>query len=208
MINNQKMQIALGLPIWIEGFKDGVPRKAYPITLENLMDANVYLSAFDNSDLYKNFKDKNATMCMARFFSLAFKVDDADELYKLLENIDGENFSEIINDIKSISGIKDPQEGTTEQSGGGNTIDWNVAVNSIPLYTSTPIGEIKNMTLIQLNKTLELIGKRINYEYKYNTIDMVKEPNKYIKESDHPLYSEQEVTSTKLTLKDIAGFMQ
>lgn len=207
MVRNQKMEIALGLPVWVEGFKDKMPRKAYPITLEDLMDANAYLSSFDNSDLYKNFKDKNATICMARFFSLAFKIDDEEELYKLLENIDAENFGELVSDIKFISGIKDPQD---SESGidGGKTMDWNVAINNIPLYTSTPINEIKNMTLIQLNKTLELIGKKIAYEYKTNTLDMVKEPDKYIKESDHPLYSEQEMSNTKLTLKDIAGFIQ
>lgn len=28
MITNQQMEIALGLPVYIEGFKDGKPRKA------------------------------------------------------------------------------------------------------------------------------------------------------------------------------------
>ena len=211
MIREQKMQIALGLPIWVEGFKDGQPRKAYPITLENLMDANIYLSSFDNENLYENFKDQNATLFMARFFSLVFKVDDEKELLKLLENIDSENFSEIVKDIKFISGIDDKPKDENLNTFTGNSakgMDWNVAINSIPLYTSTSISEIKDMTLTQFNKTLELIGKKISYNYKVSTLGLVKEPSKHIKDSDHPLYSEQEAVATKLTLKDIAGFMQ
>lgn len=206
MIHGQKMEKSLGLPIWIEGFKDGQPRKAYPITLEYLMDANICLSSFDNNDLYKNFKDENSTMCMAKLFSIVFKVD-GDELYALLQNIDDTNFSEIISDIKTISGIVDKQEDTKPQ-GDSKPIDWDVSINAIPLYTSTPIDKVKDMTLIQFNKTLELIAKKINYEYKSNTIGLVKEPDRYISESDYPLYSEQVVSETRLTLKDIAGFMQ
>lgn len=207
MIHGQKMQIALGLPIWIEGFKDGKPYKAYPFTLENLMEANMYLSAFDNEDIYENFKNQNATLAMAGFFKICFRIEDDDELLEFLKNIDADNFADIVRDIKMISGISDTK-GDIDINKTSKTMDWDVAVNNIPLYTSTPITEVKNMTLIQFNKTLELIGKKISYEYKTNTMGLVKEPNKYIKESDHPLYSEQEIKETRLTLKDISGFMQ
>lgn len=207
MIHGQKMEISLGLPIWIDGFKDSKPRKAYPFTLENLLDANLYLSSFDNNDIYVNFKNQEATLSMAKFFSMSFRIDDDDELMELLENIDKDNFADIVRDIKMISGISDTK-GDIDINKTSKTMDWDVAVNSIPVYTSTPIYKVKEMTLIQFNKTLELIGKKITYEYKTNTLSMVKEPDKYIKESDHPLYSEEEIKHTKLTLKDISGFIQ
>ena len=80
-------------------------------------------------------------------------------------------------------------------------------VNIIPLYTSTSHGEIRNMTLVQLNETLELIQKKINWDYKISTIGLTKEPNKHLDKKDSMFYEEPKVGNKKVTtMKEIMGF--
>ena len=49
---------------------------------------------------------------------------------------------------------------------------------------------------------------KINYEYKSNTISMVKEPNDYIKDSDHPLYCDKNEGKEHVTISDIKELMK
>ena len=208
MFNRQELELALGLPIIIEGFADQKARYCYPFTLENLTRANLYLSGFDHEDIYKNFKDKAATLAMLAFFKEAFRPASSEETDELLHSINKENFAELVSDIKTISGIKD-EKGDVDIPRTTSGLDWKTAVNSIPVYTATPHSEVKNLTLPQFQMTLQLIGKKINFEYKQNTIGLVKEPDKYIKDSEHPLYAEPQVDSSKvMTMKEVMAMIQ
>ena len=210
MINSQKMEISLGLPVVIEGFRDGIPRLCYPFTLSNITMANLYLSSFNHNDIYENFKDDSGTKtkAMQLFFKEAFQVQ-GDDLTALVKAIDKDNFAEIVNDIKTISGIKDVDEQTSKTyQVAGDTISWNRMVSIIPLYTSISINEVRNMTLIQLNEVLELIQKKINWDYKISTISLVKEPNKHIETKDSMFYEEPKKGEQKVTtMKEIMSMM-
>lgn len=208
MFNRQDLELALGLPIIVEGFGDNKPRYCYPFTLENLTRANLYLSGFDHEDIYKNFKDKAATLAMLAFFKEAFRPASSEETDELLRAINKDNFAELVSDIKKISGIKD-DKGDVDIPRTTSSVDWATSLNSIPVYTSTPHSEVKHLTLPQFQMTLQLIGKKINFEYKQSTIGLVKEPDKYIKDSEHPLYSEPEVDSNKvMTMKEVMAMIQ
>lgn len=211
ILQNQEMDMALGLGVYIDGFADGVPRKCYPFKLKELTDVNVRLSMFDHVDLYENFKDRNKTVAMAEIFGKAFNTETEEEANDLLHQINADNFAEIVCDVKTVSGISDtqgePEVDKAFQNKQGK-MDWGVAINSIPIYSSISMNEIPEMTLTQLNKILELIGKRINWEYKVDTLSMVKEPKKYLKETEHPLYSDGKDPNKKhMTMDDIAGLM-
>lgn len=209
MIRGQEMEIAMGLPVMIEGFKDGRVRMCYPFKLKNISLANGLLSSFDHKDLYKNFKDEQATQNMATLFALAFKVTEDKDLNDLLHAIDIDNFSEIISDIKKVSGIEDVKESkqkTPVNSGSQQAIPWELGVNIIPVYTSVSYDQIPELTLTQYHKLIELIGKKLNYEYKTNTIGLVKDPSNYIAEKDNPLYSEPKFEDKQhVTMNDIQG---
>lgn len=209
MIRGQEMEIAMGLPVMIEGFKDGKVRMCYPFKLKNISLANGLLSSFDHEDLYKNFDDEQATQNMATLFALAFKVTDDKDLNDLLHAIDKDNFAEIINDIKNISGIKDTKESninTSVRNNNQQAVSWEAGVNAIPVYTSVTYEQIPELTLTQYHKLIELISKKINYEYKTSALGLVKEPSKFITESDNPLYSEPKFEDKKhVTMNDIQG---
>lgn len=202
MINGQVMELALGVPIIIEGFADGKARYCHPFTLGKLTICNLYLSNFNHEELYENFKDKNSTKAMLSFFREAFKPETEEETNELLHAITNDNFAEIVRDIKMVSGISDPTKGEVDIHKTTNSIDWNVAVNSIPVYTSTPHHKVQDLTLTQFQTTLQLIGKKINFEYKLGTISLVKSPDKHISESEHPLYSEPKNENRVMTMKE------
>ena len=203
MIRGQQLEMNLGLPVVVEGFNDGKARKCYPFTLEKLTEANMLLSGFDHNDLYKNFKDEDATMCMLFFFKEAFRPSSQEETDELLHALDAENFSEIVCDIKKVSGISDAK-GEVDIHKTTEAIDWKTSLNAIPVYTSTPHSQVKDLTLTQLQATLTLIGKKINFEYKSNTIGLVKKPDQYIKDEEYPLYSEPDVSDKKhVTMDDV-----
>lgn len=205
MIVGQTMEMALGLPVVIEGFNDKKARTCHPFTLEKLTMANMYLSSFDNSNFYENFKSEDATLCMLYFFKEAFRPTTEEETDELLHAIDNENFEEIVCDIKKVSGISD-NNGEVDIYKTTESIDWKTSVNIIPIYTSTPHEKVKDLTLTQFQTTLQLIGKKINFEYKTSTVGLVKEPSDYIEESDHPLYSEPEIDGKKyITMDDVQG---
>lgn len=207
IIANQSLELALGLPVMVKGFNDGQIRACYPFKLSNISRLNVYLSNISQTDLYENFKDETKTQYMAMLFSTSFRPNDDNELDTLLHSIDANNFAEIISDIKTISGIKD-SNGEIDIQKSKESIDWNTAVNSIPVYTSTPHDKVGDLTLPQLNKTLELIGKKISYEYKYNTIGLVKEPENYITKNDYPLYCDNNEGKKHVTMSDIKELMK
>lgn len=205
MIVGQELEKQLGLPVVVEGFNDGKARKCYPFTLEKLTQANMLLSGFDHEDLYKNFKNEDATMCMLLFFKEAFRPETEDETNELLHAVDASNFSEIVCDIKKVSGISDAN-GEVDIHKTTESIDWKTSINAIPIYTSTPHSQVKDLTLTQFQETLRLIGKKINFEYKTNTLGLVKKPNEYLKDSEHPLHSEPEVSNKKhVTMSDVQG---
>ena len=211
MINSQLMEISLGLPVIIENFGDGMPRPCYPFTLSNLTRANLYLSSFDHKDIYKNFSDETgvSSRAMMLFFKEAFRPEDDNELNELLQAINKDNFAEIVADIKYISGIKDIDEQTNKMYDvAGEKISWNRMVNIIPLYTSTSHSEIKDLTLNQLNETIELIQRDINLKYKLATIGLTKEPSKHIDKKDSMFYEEPKSDGkTVTTMKEILGMM-
>ena len=207
IIANQSLELALGLPVMVKGFNDGQIRACYPFKLSNISMLNVYLSNISQTDLYENFKDETKTQYMAMLFSASFRPNDDNELNTLLHSIDANNFAEIISDIKTISGIKD-SNGEIDIQKSKESIDWNTAVNSIPVYTSTPHDKVGDLTLPQLNKTLELIGKKISYEYKYNTIGLVKEPENYITKNDYPLCCDNNEGKKHVTMSDIKELMK
>ena len=204
---NQEIEMALGKPVMVSGFNDGQVRGCIPFKLEDMTVLNILLSNINQNDLYDNFKDERKTEYMATLFSMSFKPNDDNEFETLLHSIDANNFAEIISDIKIVSGILD-NNGEVDIEKSKNTIDWNTAINSIPIYTSTPHDKVGKLTLPQLNTTLKLIGKKINYEYKSNTISMVKEPNDYIKDNDHPLYCDKNEGKKHVTMSDIKELMK
>lgn len=208
ILKNQQMEIALGLPVAISGFKDGKIRYCKPYTLEYLPLLNLFLSSFSNTDLYSNFQDENKTLMMASFFAKSFDVQKDEDMDTLLHAIDDSNFEEIVKDIKEVNGIIDKQ-GEVDINKSTSTIDWETSINVIPVYTSISHEKVKDMTLRKFNKTLELIGKKINYEYKSNTIGLVKNPSEYISESDHPMYSAPKVNGeNKITMDSIQELMK
>lgn len=211
ILQNQEMDMALGLGVYIDGFADGVPRKCYPFKLKELTDVNIRLSMFDHVNLYENFQDMNKTMAMAEIFGRAFRTETNEEAMELLHQINADNFAEIVCDVKTVSGISDAQGELKVDKAFQNKqgkMDWSVAVNSVPIYSSISIDKIPEMTLTQFNKILELIGKRINWEYKVDTISMIKDPKQYLKEHEHPLYSDGKDPNKKhMTMDDIAGLM-
>lgn len=211
IVAGQEMDLSLGTGVFISGFNDNIPRKCFPYTLENISMLNVNLSIIDQKDLYENFRDEERTVVLATIFKESFRTESDDETLELLHSIDSKNFAEILSDIKKVNGILDDNgeidiDKTFQDS--SNRMDWNVAINSIPIYSSTPIYKVKDMTLIQLNETLRLIGKKINWQYKIDTVSLSKEPSKYIQDDEHPLYSDGKTSGKKfMTMKDISGFL-
>lgn len=210
ILPNQQMEMALGLPIAISGFNDNAVRMCYPFKLYEIKLLYLYLGTIDNTDLYANFEDEMKTQSMAEMFIRCFQITENEEVDVLLHSIDKDNFAEIVSDIKTVNGINGDADNVNDipSSGSDSSMSWEVAVNIIPLYSATPIDKVKEMTVPQFNKTMELIAKKINYEYKQNTISMVEDPSEYISESEHPLYCELENTSNDkkhITMADIQG---
>lgn len=210
MILGQELELSLGLPIVIGGFKDGSVHMCYPFKLEEITTLNMLLSNFNNYDLYDNFKDELKTETLITFLSKSFGMFDED-LRLIVEQIDSTNFSEIIKDIKAVSGVYDQEVSTTNSVGGAKPEStWRVMVSSIVTYTSLTYNDIKDMTMNQLNDITQSISKKIDWEYKLSTVSMVENAQEHIKESDHPLraiYSGGHSKTTKrhMTMEDISG---
>ena len=207
MITNQEKNMALGIGVSISGFNDSVLRKCYPFTLENLDNLNLSLAIINCEDLNENFNDEYTHLAFLSLLKFSFRDLNNEEFEKLLDAIDENNFNEIIKDIKKINGIVD-SKGEIDLNKSKNTIDWTVAVSAIIAYTCIPFNQIKDLTLPAFNGVMEMIGKKINWEYKEATISLVKEPSKHMSEDEHPLHSEPKIEGKRMiTMKEIMGFV-
>lgn len=206
MILNADRQFALGLPVPISGFNDGLTRLCYPYTLENIENAYYYFSIIDCEDLYENFRDEAKTNALAGLLLESFRIGN-DGIEVFLRTIDNDNFKEIISDIKEVNGIEDVDE-QVQVSNNSNTLDFETSAYAISAYTSTPLYKIKDMTLKQFKKSVEMVSKKINWDYKLSTISMVENPSEYITEQEHPLYCEPKIDKTRkmVTMKELMGF--
>lgn len=213
MINkSQDMKRALGEPVYIEGFKDGIPRLAYPFKLRDLHIANIFLSAIDCEDFYANFKDptgvKGDMLRQLLVYVFRLQSESSDEIDTFVHQIDSENFASIITDIKEISGIRDDDK-KDKKKDGKDEMDWQYAVCVVSKYTGSSIEEIKDMTLDQFNTFYRIVIKDINWNYKVSTVQNVTEPSKYIQDKEHPLYNDMPSNGSKprmVTMKEIMGF--
>ena len=205
MIIGQELEMALGLPIEIDSFLDGLPRKCYPYKIIDLYKANTYLSFFDHKDMAGNMQDENKTIAMICFLAESFKDTDIEEL---LKNINNELFPEIICDMKFVNGIID-NDGEKDLNKSKEAIEWATSTSAIQAYTSNTFEDIKNMTLTQFTTLLGFIGKKINWEYKSGILDLVKEPSDFIGQDEHPLSSKNSVKAKKhMTMSDVMGLSE
>ena len=206
MITNADRQFALGLPVPITGFNDNIPRLCYPYTLENIENIYYCLSTIDCDDLYENFNDNSKISALALLLKESFRVDD-ESFGVFVRTIDGDNFKQIISDIKEVNGIEEvSNEG--QGNNNSNSLDFEKTAHMISIYTSTPLYMVKTLTLRQFKRSIEEIGKVINWEYKVNTISVVEKPSEHIEDKEHPLYCEPKVDKTRrmVTMKEIMGF--
>lgn len=207
MITNQEKNMALGIGVRIAGFNDGCMRKCYPFTLENLDDLNMFLSMINCEDLNENLSNEHSYIAFLSLLKFSFRLNDNKEFEKLLDAIDEENFSEIMKDIKKVNGIVDSY-GEIDLGNSKSSMDWTVAVSAIIAYTSMPFNQIKDLTLPAFNGLMEMIGKKINWQYKEATVGLVKDPSKHMSEKEHPLHSEPKHEGKKITtMKDIMAFV-
>lgn len=72
--------MALGLPVYVTSFSDKIPRKCYPFTLENLHDANMTLSSFDNHSLSENIGKEYNMVALSVVLQKCFRDDDQIEI--------------------------------------------------------------------------------------------------------------------------------
>lgn len=205
MIIGQELEMALGLPIEIDSFLDGLPRKCYPYKIIDLYKANTYLSFFDHKDMAGNMQDENKTIAMICFLAESFKDTDIEEL---LKNINNELFPEIICDMKFVNGIID-NDGEKDLDKSKESIEWSTSTSAIITYTSSTYEDIKNMTLTQFTTLLGFIGKKINWEYKSGILDLAKDPSDFIGQDEHPLSSKNGSKAKKhMTMSDVMGLSE
>ncbi len=210
MIKGQKLSFALGEPIFLNCFNDKKIRRCYPFKLKDIYRINNYF-LFINRDNYQiNFKSQESIVAMTSLLKESFQ--DEDNIDELFNAINGDNFTEVLDDIKRVNGIYSEKTDTEKKieslANKDKEIDWYTSVNSIMAYTNNSIEDIKNMTLIQFNKCLSFVGKRVNWEYKISTINMVEKPEEYIDESEHPLSPTlDDDNKHKMTMDDISDFL-
>lgn len=212
MINGQEMNMALGLDVYLSGFSDGVPRRCYPYKMRDLNKINSYLSFINEDDFDLNFQRPESIRSIQELFSDSFRDENGlplpdDGMTALLKAVNNENFKELIKDIKTLNGFRDNSGERIMDTGDEDTgIDWETSVSAILVYTSNSVKDILEMTFPQFNDCLLEIGKKINWEYKTDTLGLVEKPDEHIGEEDHPL-SKRERTSSKkrMTMKDLQG---
>lgn len=209
MIKGQELNIALGEPVLLTGFSDNKPRLCYPYKLKDFYKLTSYLSFVDMDSFDKNFQSKESIVSLQCLFKDSFQDCNTLDVMKVVLE---EQFFEIINDIRLVNGLDVVHSNkerkikqTHEEMTSNESIDWDTSVSAITTYTSNSIEDIKNMTFGQFQHLLRMVGKRLNYEFKMNTISNVEKPSEYIKEDEHPLYS----TGPKknyMTMSDLEGF--
>lgn len=207
MIKGQEMNIALGLPVYVSGFSDGVPRRCFPYKLKDLYKLNSYLSFINGENFNKNLETAESLASIKALFEESFVeyVNDnpENEIFKFINEF---NFVDIFDDIKTINGLtKEAEKEIVNISGNKadvDNIDWFTSIGVVMLYTSNGIEDIQNLTLQQYNHLLQSIGKQINWEYKIQTVSLTDSPNEYISEEDHPLSSPKK-HKTMMTMEDL-----
>ena len=206
MITNAERQFGLGLPVPIVGFNDGSTRLCYPYILENIENIYYYMSIIDCENLYENFKDETKLSALAMLLKESFQVNN-EGFEVFIRTIDSDNFKEIISDIKEVNGIEDI-DNEAQANNNSNSLDFEKTVHLISIYTSTPLLDVKKLTLRQFKRSIEEISKVINWEYKINTISLAEKPSEHIEDKEHPLYCEPKVDKTRrmVTMKEIMGF--
>lgn len=208
MIVNADRQFALGLPVPINGFNDGSTRLCHPYTLESIEVLYYCLSVINCEDLYDNFEDNDKVQALALLLKDSFQIPD-EGFNVFVRTIDKDNFKELISDIKEVNGIEDSDEEPVQVSNRSNSLDFETSAHMISVYTSTPLNQVKDMTLKQFKRSIEAISKVINWNYKVSTISLTEKPSEYIEDKEHPLYCEPKVDKTRkmVTMKEIMGFM-
>ena len=202
MINGQDLNMALGLPIYLSNFTDKKVRLCYPYKMRDLYKINNYIAFINMVDYDENFKKEESIISIRSLIEESFKNDKLEEV---LSAIDDTNFFDVMKDIKTINGLSD-ESGEKYIEGSSDSIDWSTSVCSIMTYTSNSINDILDMTFTQFNDCLNAIGKKINWEYKTETISLVEDPGEYIEETDHPLAPKKK-HKKMMSMNDLDGLI-
>lgn len=209
MIKGQELNIALGEPVLLTGFSDNQPRLCYPYKLKDFYKLTSYLSFVDMDSFDNNFKSKESIVSLQCLFKDSFKDCNTLDVMKVVME---KQFFDVINDIRVVNGLDVVHSNkeieikqSQQQMNQKDAIDWDVSVSAVSTYTGNSVEDIKNMTFGQFQSLLKMVGKRLNYEFKTNTISSVEKPSEYIKEDEHPLYSDGS-KKNYMTMSDLEGF--
>ena len=211
MIVGQELSISLGKPILMTGFDDGEARYCYPFTLGELDEIQAYLSIIDDKDYRKNVNDEAKMQSIATLFIRAFHLQEEEFQEFMLSAIGVESYPLIMSDIKRISGLE-IDSSKSDNDDNKDVLDWDVSFEVIVSRTGYTYQDIGNMTLPQFNNVMKAIAKDINWNQKLATIGYVKEPDNYITDEEHPLYSDKKETTIVngkrvTTMKDIQNLI-
>lgn len=211
MIVGQELSISLGKPILMTGFDDGEARYCYPFTLGELDEIQAYLSIIDDKDYRKNVNDEAKMQSIATLFIRAFHLQEEEFQEFMLSAIGVESYPLIMSDIKRISGLE-IDSSKSDNDDNKDVLDWDVSFAVIVSRTGYTYQDIGNMTLSQFNNVMKAIAKDINWNQKLATIGYVKEPDNYITDEEHPLYSDKKETTIVngkrvTTMKDIQNLI-
>lgn len=211
MIVGQELSISLGKPILMTGFDDGEARYCYPFTLGELDEIQAYLSIIDDKDYRKNVNDEGKMQSIATLFIRAFHLQEEEFQEFMLSAIGVESYPLIMSDIKRISGLE-IDSSKSDNDDNKDVLDWDVSFAVIVSRTGYTYQDIGNMTLPQFNNVMKAIAKDINWNQKLATIGYVKEPDNYITDEEHPLYSDKKETTIVngkrvTTMKDIQNLI-
>lgn len=194
------MELALGLPIELDCFLDGIPRLCCPYKLKDLRKLSWYLTFINIESLEETIKVKERAVALLSLLKDSFPDYEQEDI---LQNVNEDNFKELMTDIKTTSGLIsfDSKDKSTDSH---ESLSWQKSISVIQVYTSNTIKDICEMTLNTYRSVLSAIGYKLNWEYKVETITSVKEPNNYIQNSEHPLASDI-VNSSKqyMTMEDV-----
>ena len=201
MVKGQEMELALGLPVYVTSFLDGKPRLCYPYTLENINKFLIYLQFIDNHEW--NDLDNDGTIALYCILTESFRDSESDEL---LKNIGQDNFVEVIQDIKYISGIK---SNNSKKQKKNDALSWERSINIIQAYTGNTLKDIKQMTLRQFYSLLEYVGVVVNWNYKIALWSDIKDKEKFLSDSEYPMASDMHNIQGKkrMTMSDLNDFL-
>lgn len=104
-INNDfdELDLALGNPKMVDVFPDGKVRNLSFVPMSKFSEFMKNVNSIDYKNLWINFMNEDMQKSLTRILELSFKDDNIDEL---IEQINAENYSDIINKILKINGIE------------------------------------------------------------------------------------------------------